>query len=42
VQFSVIVSEHYQTVKGFGGAMTDVAGINIASLSLEAQNQLLR
>ncbi|KDR16212.1 Glucosylceramidase, partial [Zootermopsis nevadensis] len=42
VQFSVNVSERYQNVTGFGGAITDAAGINIASLSPGAQNQLLR
>ncbi|XP_039254646.2 lysosomal acid glucosylceramidase-like [Styela clava] len=31
-----------QTIKGFGGAFTDAAGINIASLPQQAQENLLR
>jgi hypothetical protein len=42
VQFSVNASECYQTVKGFGATISDSTGINIASLSPGAQNQLLR
>ncbi|XP_021368605.1 glucosylceramidase-like [Mizuhopecten yessoensis] len=32
----------YQNIKGFGGAFTDAAGINIDSLSTKAQDNLLR
>ncbi|XP_037130368.1 lysosomal acid glucosylceramidase [Syngnathus acus] len=32
----------YQKIKGFGGAMTDAAALNILSLSAGAQDQLLR
>uniref|UniRef100_A0A670ZPX6 Glucosylceramidase n=1 Tax=Pseudonaja textilis TaxID=8673 RepID=A0A670ZPX6_PSETE len=32
----------YQYIKGFGGAFTDAAAINILKLSYTAQNQLLR
>lgn len=35
-------SQKYQRIKGFGGAMTDAAAINILSLSSGAQDQLLR
>ncbi|XP_070622344.1 lysosomal acid glucosylceramidase-like [Erythrolamprus reginae] len=35
-------SVQHQSIKGFGGALTDVAAINILNLSYEAQNQLLR
>ncbi|XP_015274611.1 PREDICTED: glucosylceramidase-like [Gekko japonicus] len=35
-------SERYQYIKGFGGSHTDAAAINILSLSVAAQNQLLR
>ncbi|KAJ8304057.1 hypothetical protein KUTeg_017640, partial [Tegillarca granosa] len=31
----------YQKIIGFGGAFTDAAGINIASLSIEAQKKLI-
>jgi glucosylceramidase len=31
-----------QTILGFGGAFTDSAGINIASLPPQAQDKLLR
>jgi hypothetical protein len=41
VQFSLNMSERYHIEKGFCGAMTDASGINIASLSPQAQNQLL-
>lgn len=35
-------SQKFQHIKGFGGAMTDAAAINILSLSSGAQDQLLR
>ncbi|NWJ06110.1 GLCM Glucosylceramidase, partial [Crypturellus undulatus] len=35
-------ARRYQTVKGFGGSVTDSAAINILSLSRGAQEQLLR
>lgn len=35
-------NEQLQTVLGFGGAFTDAAAINIAALSADTQNQLLR
>ncbi|PSN38554.1 Glucosylceramidase [Blattella germanica] len=41
-QFSVDRSTVYQEMFGIGGAMTDAAGINIASLSQDAQDNLLR
>lgn len=34
--------QKYQKIRGFGGAMTDAAAINILSLSAGAQDQLLR
>lgn len=34
-------SQTHQTVQGFGGSFTDSAGINIASLPVEAQEKLL-
>ncbi|TRY85597.1 hypothetical protein DNTS_010171 [Danionella cerebrum] len=34
--------QKYQRIKGFGGAMTDAAAMNILSLSPGAQDQLLR
>ena len=40
--FSVDAKHHFQKMKGFGGAFTDAAGINIASLSSGAQDRLLR
>ncbi|XP_002122773.2 lysosomal acid glucosylceramidase-like [Ciona intestinalis] len=38
----VNTTERFQKLIGFGGAFTDAAGINIASLSSEAQNYFLR
>ena len=39
----IINREHkFQTLVGFGGAFTDAAGINIASLSEDLQTTLLR
>jgi hypothetical protein len=40
--FKVLPLKRYQTMKGFGGAMTDSSVFNIGSLTPEAQNQLLR
>lgn len=34
--------QKYQKIRGFGGAMTDAAAINILSLSVATQDQLLR
>ncbi|KAG8230905.1 hypothetical protein J437_LFUL002937 [Ladona fulva] len=42
IVFTVDRTIRYQKVIGFGGAMTDAAGINIASLSEGAQDLLLR
>lgn len=41
-RFKINTSKTYQKIKGFGGAFTDAAGINILSLSKGAQNNLLR
>ena len=38
----VDLSNPRQTVLGWGGAFTDAAGINIAELSQEAQQLLMR
>ncbi|KAI9560631.1 hypothetical protein GHT06_011581 [Daphnia sinensis] len=40
-QITVNASKTYQAIIGFGGAFTDAAGINIAKLSLPAQQLLL-
>ncbi|XP_046704327.1 lysosomal acid glucosylceramidase isoform X2 [Silurus meridionalis] len=42
LRITVVPTEKYQHVKGFGGAMTDAAAMNILSLSSRAQDQLLR
>ncbi|XP_046398441.1 lysosomal acid glucosylceramidase-like [Ischnura elegans] len=42
VTFTLDRSSVYQSVIGFGGAMTDAAAVNIASLSEPAQELLLR
>ncbi|XP_023343121.1 glucosylceramidase [Eurytemora carolleeae] len=42
VLVNVDSSRLYQTILGFGGAFTDAAGINIAKLSKEAQENLIR
>uniref|UniRef100_A0AAY4AHE0 Glucosylceramidase n=1 Tax=Denticeps clupeoides TaxID=299321 RepID=A0AAY4AHE0_9TELE len=42
LRLSIVPYQHYQKIKGFGGAMTDAAAINILSLSAGAQDQLLR
>ncbi|XP_067328505.1 lysosomal acid glucosylceramidase-like isoform X2 [Anolis sagrei] len=35
-------AQRYQTIKGFGGAVTDAAAMNILSLTPDTQNHLLR
>ena len=40
--YTVNKTETYQEIIGFGGAFTDAAGINIASLSKGAQENLLK
>ncbi|XP_072536725.1 lysosomal acid glucosylceramidase isoform X1 [Salminus brasiliensis] len=42
LRITLVPQQKYQHVKGFGGAMTDAAAINILSLSAGAQDQLLR
>ncbi|XP_053482745.1 lysosomal acid glucosylceramidase isoform X1 [Ictalurus furcatus] len=42
LRITLVPTEKYQHVKGFGGAMTDAAAMNILFLSTGAQNQLLR
>lgn len=42
LRLTIVHTEKYQKIKGFGGAMTDAAAINILSLSAGAQDQLLR
>jgi len=42
VTINIFSSKKYQTVKGFGAALTDAASINILSLSSKAQQQLLK
>ncbi|MCI4374640.1 hypothetical protein PGIGA_G00008390 [Pangasianodon gigas] len=42
LRITLVPTEKYQHVKGFGGAMTDAAAMNILSLSTRAQDQLLR
>lgn len=39
---TVVPDQKYQKIRGFGGAMTDAAAINILSLSAGTQEQLLR
>ncbi|XP_043259524.1 lysosomal acid glucosylceramidase-like [Colletes gigas] len=39
---TVDTTKRYQTIAGFGGALTDSAGLNIKKLSSAAQDQLLR
>ena len=41
-KFVVRRSVKYQKVIGFGGAFTDATGINIASLSKPAQENLIK
>ncbi|XP_075321710.1 lysosomal acid glucosylceramidase isoform X2 [Odontesthes bonariensis] len=42
LRLTVVPFQKYQRIRGFGGAMTDAAAINILSLSDGAQEQLLR
>ncbi|XP_068179932.1 lysosomal acid glucosylceramidase isoform X2 [Antennarius striatus] len=42
LRLTVNPNQKYQRIRGFGGAMTDAAAINIQSLSAGAQDQLLR
>lgn len=41
-RLTIVPNQKYQKIRGFGGAMTDAAAINILSLSAGAQDQLLR
>ncbi|KAE8288843.1 Glucosylceramidase [Larimichthys crocea] len=42
LRLTIVPYQKYQKIRGFGGAMTDAAAINILSLSAGAQDQLLR
>ncbi|XP_076826951.1 lysosomal acid glucosylceramidase [Brachyhypopomus gauderio] len=42
LRITLVPTQKYQHVKGFGGAMTDAAAMNILSLSAGTQDQLLR
>uniref|UniRef100_A0A8C5EWS7 Glucosylceramidase n=1 Tax=Gouania willdenowi TaxID=441366 RepID=A0A8C5EWS7_GOUWI len=42
LRLTIEKQQKYQMIRGFGGAMTDAAAINILSLSAGAQEQLLR
>lgn len=42
LRLTILTGQRYQRIRGFGGAMTDAAAINILSLSPGAQDQLLR
>ena len=42
LRLTIVPYQKYQKIRGFGGAMTDAAGVNILSLSAGAQEQLLR
>uniref|UniRef100_A0A8C6PRR3 Glucosylceramidase n=2 Tax=Nothobranchius furzeri TaxID=105023 RepID=A0A8C6PRR3_NOTFU len=42
LRLTIRSEQKYQKIRGFGGAMTDAAAINILSLSAGAQEQLLR
>ncbi|KAG9345415.1 hypothetical protein JZ751_009962 [Albula glossodonta] len=42
LRLSIVAYQKYQKIKGFGGAMTDSAAMNILSLSPGAQDKLLR
>ncbi|XP_030605059.1 lysosomal acid glucosylceramidase [Archocentrus centrarchus] len=42
LRLTIVPYQKYQKIRGFGGAMTDAAAINILSLSAGAQEQLLR
>ena len=39
---TVVTSDLYQEMIGFGGSMTDSAGINLNTLSAEARENVLR
>ncbi|CAG6015364.1 unnamed protein product [Menidia menidia] len=42
LRLTIVPTQKYQRIRGFGGAMTDAAAMNILSLSQGAQEQLLR
>ena len=42
LKLTIVPHQKYQKIRGFGGAMTDAAAVNILSLSAGAQDQLLR
>uniref|UniRef100_A0A7N6AUP1 Glucosylceramidase n=1 Tax=Anabas testudineus TaxID=64144 RepID=A0A7N6AUP1_ANATE len=42
LRLTIVPYQKYQKIRGFGGAMTDAAALNILSLSAGAQNQLLQ
>ncbi|CAL8256213.1 unnamed protein product [Boreogadus saida] len=42
LRLTIVPFQKYQEVRGFGGAMTDAAAVNILSLSPATQDQLLR
>ncbi|KAM3614891.1 uncharacterized protein V6R79_020380 [Siganus canaliculatus] len=42
LRLTILPYQKYQKIRGFGGAMTDAAAMNILSLSAGAQDQLLR
>ena len=39
---TVVTTDVYQEINGFGGAMTDAAGINFNALSAQAKENALR
>lgn len=39
--YTLNTKQKRQTIVGFGGAFTDAAGINIASLPVDVQNRLI-
>jgi O-glycosyl hydrolase len=41
IKITVNDSQKFQSIIGFGGAFTDAAGINLATLSPEAQQNLI-
>jgi len=42
LRLTIVPFQKYQQLRGFGGAMTDAAAVNILSLSPGTQDQLLR
>lgn len=42
LRLTIVPYQKYQRIRGFGGAMTDAAAINMLSLSAGAREQLLR